>query len=252
MVSFPMPVIEARALTKVYRTGLLRRTRRALDGLNMSVEAGEIFALVGPNGAGKTTFVKLALGLLFPTSGEVLLNGRPPTEPAARASVGFLPERFSVPGYLKAEQVLRFFGELSGLRGRALQQRIDEVLEWVGLSEERRTPVKAFSRGMLQRLGLAQALLHDPDLLILDEPTGGLDPIARHEFRTLIQRLSEAGKTIFLNTHLIDEVARMAHRVAILNRGRLVRVGTVAELLQDETDLEAVIVRLLNHHADTL
>ncbi|SHK50552.1 ABC transporter ATP-binding protein [Rhodothermus profundi] len=247
-----MPVIEARALTKVYRTGLLRKKRRALDTLNLKVEAGEIFALVGPNGAGKTTFVKLALGLLFPTSGEVLLNGRPPTVPETRASVGFLPERFSVPGYLKAEQVLRFFGELSGLRGRRLQQRIDAVLEWVDLRAERRTPVKAFSRGMLQRLGLAQALLHDPDLLILDEPTGGLDPIARHGFRALIRRLNEAGKTIFLNTHLIDEVARMAHRVGILNKGRLIQVGSVATLLQDADDLETVIVRLLHRHADIL
>ncbi len=247
-----MPVIEARALSKVYRTGLLRRPRRALDNLNLEVEAGEIFALVGPNGAGKTTFVKLVLGLLFPTAGEVRLNGCVPTQPEARASVGFLPERFSVPGYLKAEQVLRFFGELSGLRGRKLQQRIEAVLEWVDLREERRTPVKAFSRGMLQRLGLAQALLHDPDLLVLDEPTGGLDPVARRAFRALIQRLNEAGKTIFLNTHLIDEVARMTHRVGILSKGRLIQIGAVEALLQEETDLEAVIVRLLSHHAHSL
>lgn len=238
------PLVEARALTKIYRKG--RRRVVALDRISLEVQAGEIFALVGPNGAGKTTFIKLLLGLRFPTSGEILLQGLSPQNPRARRIVGYQPEHFDLPGHLNVRDILRFFGRLSGLSGSTLHQRIAEVTQAIGLKDELETSFRKLSRGMRQRVALAQALLHDPELLVLDEPTSGLDPVARRTFRTYIQTLHARGKTILLNTHLIDEVARLAHRVAVLNKGRLLLVDSPERLMVHHgKELEAVVVQLI-------
>ncbi len=238
------PIIEARGLTKVYRKGRHRIT--ALDRLNLEVYAGEIFALVGPNGAGKTTFIKLLLGLRFPTSGQILLQGMSPQDPKARRAVGYQPELLDLPGHLRVVDILKFFGGLSGLSGNVLRQRIDGIIHRLELERDLKTPFRKLSKGLRQRVGLAQALLHDPALLVLDEPTSGLDPVARRTFRSWIQGLHAEGKTILLNTHLIDEVARLAHRMAVLNRGRLLTVERPETLMAHHGDeLEAVVVQLI-------
>ncbi len=240
-------ILSASNLTKTYRKG--RNTIEALKGITLEVKQGEIFALVGPNGAGKTTFIKLALGLRTPTKGTILLYGKPLSQPRTRRHIGYQPEHFPMPGHLKVEAILHFYGMLSGLRGTILRQRIEETLEEVALTEHRNTSFRALSKGMRQRLALAQALLHEPDFLILDEPTSGLDPIARNHFRLLIQRLNHTGKTILMNTHLLDEVARLAHRIAIFNQGQLLAVDTPEALLSTGGDeLEAAIVNMIQSH----
>ena len=239
-------ILSASNLTKIYRKG--RSTIEALKGISLEINQGEIFALVGPNGAGKTSFIKLALGLRTPTRGTILLYGKPPSQPIVRRRVGYQPEHFSLPGHLRVETILHFYGMLSGLRGNTLRQRIEETLEEVTLTEQRKAPFRTLSKGMRQRLALAQALLHEPDFLILDEPTSGLDPIARKHFRTHIQHLNKRGKTILMNTHLLDEVARLAHRIAIFNEGRLLAVHTPEALLANGTDdLESAIVNLIQN-----
>jgi len=225
------PAISVSDLSKTYRTGLFGRSSvRALDGVSLTVPDGAIFGLLGPNGAGKTTLVKILLGLVHPTAGTASLFGTPARQPSARERIGFLPENHRFPGFLTAEQTLHVYGRLADVDGSARTDRIAALLDKVGLGDRRDTKVKTFSKGMLQRLGLAQALLNDPDLLFLDEPTSGVDPVGRQVIRDLVLELRDDGTSIFLNSHLLSEVEKVCTQVAILRDGRLVREGTIEEL----------------------
>jgi ABC-2 type transport system ATP-binding protein len=218
-------------LSKTYRTGLFGRSSvRALDGVSLDVPEGAIFGLLGPNGAGKTTLVKILLGLVHPSAGTAELFGRPAQRPAARERIGFLPENHRFPGFLTAEQTLHVYGRMANVPGDPRTDRIADLLDQVGLGDRRDTKVKTFSKGMLQRLGLAQALLNDPDLLFLDEPTAGVDPVGRRGIRDLVLELRDDGATIFLNSHLLSEVEKVCSQIAILREGQLVRKGTIEEL----------------------
>lgn len=226
-----MLAIEADALSKVYRSGAFSRQQvNALSSFSIQVESGQIFSLLGPNGAGKTTFIKMLLSLAAPTSGSASVLGRRLPDVRVREKVGYLPENHRYPGYLTGEQVLRYFGELGGARSRQLGGRVGELLELVGMSQWRGMKVKRYSKGMMQRLGLAQALINDPEIVFLDEPTDGVDPVGRKEIREILKDLKRKGKTIFLNSHLLSEVELISDRVAVLDKGRLLKVGTVDEL----------------------
>jgi ABC-2 type transport system ATP-binding protein len=222
--------IEAQGLRKVYRPRFGGRTVAALDGLDLAVEPGEVFGLLGPNGAGKTTTVKILLGLTRPTSGTARLFGRPSADPESRRRVGYLPEGHRFPGYLTARQTLTLFGRMSGVDRATLGRRIPALLERVRLAEWTDVRVKKFSKGMTQRLGLAAALVHEPDLLLLDEPTDGVDPVGRREIRDLLQEEAKRGRAILLNSHLLSEVERMCGRVAVLRSGRIAAQGRIEDL----------------------
>jgi ABC-2 type transport system ATP-binding protein len=223
--------VEVQALRKTYRDGLFRRKRiDALKGVSFRVERGAIFGLLGPNGAGKTTLIKILLGIVHKSGGSARLLGRACGDRAGRQAVGFLPENHRIPRHHTANTALEFYAGLSGLSPRQARRRGEELLELVGLKGWGNTPVKKFSKGMQQRLGLAQAMMHDPDLLILDEPTDGVDPVGRSEMRATLSRLKEQGKTIFINSHLLQEVELVCDRVAILVQGELRREGLVSEL----------------------
>ena len=231
--------IEARGLRKVYRSRLGARRIEALAGVDLEVEPGEIFGLLGPNGAGKTTTVKILLGLTIPTSGEALLAGMPSASPESRQRVGYLPEGHRFPGYLTARQTLSIFGRMSGVDGRTLASRIPLLLERVRLSEWTDVRVKKFSKGMTQRLGLAAALVHEPEILLLDEPTDGVDPVGRREIRDLLREEARKGTTILLNSHLLSEIERTCDRVAVLRHGRVAAQGTIDSLTAGRESSEA-------------
>jgi ABC-2 type transport system ATP-binding protein len=214
---------------------------QALAGLHLKVPRGAVFGLLGPNGAGKTTLVKLALGIAFPTGGRALVLGRPAGDVATRARIGYLPENHRYPAHLTGSQVLDFFGRLSGLRSPERAQRVTSLLARVRLEEWAATPVRKYSKGMMQRLGMAQAILSQPDLLILDEPTDGVDPVGRSEIRDLLLEQKARGATIFLNSHLLSEVERLCDQVAILKEGRLVREGQVEDLTRPESIYEVEV-----------
>ncbi len=215
---------------------------RALEGLDLRVPRGAVFGLLGPNGAGKTTLVKLLLGIAFPTAGRATVLGRPPGDIEAKARMGYLPENHRYPPHLTGEQALHYFGRLSGLRSPGRASRVDGMLRRVKLDAWRSARVRTYSKGMMQRLGMAQALLNDPELLILDEPTDGIDPIGRHEIRDILIEQAGRGTTIFLNSHLLSEVERLCTRVAILKDGLLVREGSVDELTRP-TNVHEVTTR---------
>jgi ABC-2 type transport system ATP-binding protein len=226
-----MLAISTSHLSKTYTSGFRgKRQVNALQDFSLDVESGQIFSLLGPNGAGKTTFIKILLSLTRQTGGSAMILDHEVSDDRARLSVGYLPENHRYPGYLTGEQVLRSFGALGGVTGPLLQSRTATLLELVGMKDWRNVKVKKYSKGMMQRLGLAQAMINDPDLLFLDEPTDGVDPVGRAEIRDLLRNLKTRGKTIFLNSHLLSEVELISDRVAILDKGRLLRVGTVDEL----------------------
>ena len=230
-----MSAIATENLTKVFSSGLGRRREvRALTDVTIQVEQGEIFGLLGPNGAGKTTFIKILLSLTHATTGTASVLGLPVSERRARTRIGYLPENHRFPGYLTGAEALSFFGRLSGMSSGAVASAMPRLLELVGMSQWKGMRVKRYSKGMLQRLGLAQALLHDPDLLFLDEPTDGVDPVGRKEIRDVLRSLRDAGKTIFLNSHLLSEVEVISDRVAVLNRGAVAAIGSVEELTRIE------------------
>jgi ABC-2 type transport system ATP-binding protein len=222
--------IEAIDLSKSYRNGLFRKRFDALKGLSLRVERGEVFGLLGPNGAGKTTLIKIVLGIVRKTGGAASLLGRPAGDRQSRLRVGYLPENLRIATHHTARSAMEFYGKLSGLSRTEILSRRDQLLESVGLADRSQESIKKFSKGMLQRLGLAQALLHDPDLLILDEPTDGLDPHGRSHVRNLLSQLKAQGKTVFVNSHILQEVELICDRVAILDRGVLKAIGTVAEI----------------------
>lgn len=219
----------------------------ALDGFSLQVEQGEIFGFLGPNGAGKTTAIHLAMGFMRATTGSGRMLGKPFGHARTRRRVGFLAENVALYPR-RAEQLVRFYGGLNGLSGSKLKKQASEMLEQVGLSQEARRRVGGFSRGMVQRVGLAQALVNDPELLILDEPTSALDPLARVQVRELLLRSRESGKTVFLSSHLLSEVELISDRVAILNKGRLVALGKTADLLHSGDQTE-IVVRGVPVHA---
>lgn len=222
--------LEFENISKEYRRFTGARIA-ALESFSLQVHKGEIFGFLGPNGAGKTTAIHLAMGFMRATSGKGRMLDKPFGHAPTRRRVGFLAENVAL--YARpAEQLVRFYGGLNGMSGSLLKRRAGEMLEWVGLSQEARRSVGRFSRGMVQRVGLAQALVNDPDLLILDEPTSALDPLARVHVRELLLRMRESGKTVFLSSHLLSEVELVCDRVAILNQGRLVALGKTSELLQ--------------------
>ena len=230
-------VLEFENLSRDYRGFFGGRTTHALDGLSLAVEAGEIFGFLGPNGAGKTTALHIAMGLLQPTSGGGRMLGRPFGDAPTRRRVGFLAENVAL-YHRPASTLVRFYGALNGMRDPELAARTREVLDAVDLSADAGRNVGKFSRGMLQRVGLAQALVNDPELLILDEPTSALDPLGRVAVRELLLRMKAQGKTIFLSSHLLSEVELICDRVAILHRGRLAKLGRTAELLQSPEQAE--------------
>lgn len=232
-------VLEFRDASKEYSSFFGRRRLRALDRFSLSVSAGEIFGFLGPNGAGKTTAIHLAMGFMRPTHGGGQLLGQPFGIPSAHRRVGFLPENVAL--YPRgAEELVRFYGALNGLSGQALRRSAENVLNIVGLQDRSKGNVSKFSRGMLQGIGLAQALVNDPELLILDEPTSALDPASRVAVRELLVNMRAAGKTIFLSSHLLSEIELVCDRVAILHRGKMVRMGRTRDLLEATQRTEIV------------
>jgi ABC-2 type transport system ATP-binding protein len=226
-----MDILQTCELTKHYQYGVFKRKNIiALEKVSLSIKQGEIFGLLGPNGAGKTTFVKLILSITLPTSGSAKILNYSLGERALREQCGYLPENHRYPGFLTALDTLIFFGRLNGLSGSELKNKSISLLELVGLKDWVKVKTKKFSKGMLQRLGLAQALINDPKLLFLDEPTDGVDPIGRKEIRDILVDLKSRGTSIFLNSHLLSEVEMICDRVAILNKGKIVQTGTIAEL----------------------
>jgi ABC-2 type transport system ATP-binding protein len=223
--------IEAEGLTKVFRSRWTGATVHAVDGVSLSVRRGTTFGLLGPNGAGKTTFVKMLLSAVHPTAGRARFFGRDASDPPSRRPIGYLPENHRFPTYFTGVGMLEFYGALSGLDSATLSRRIPELMELVGLEQRwARVRVGKYSKGMLQRLGLAQALLHSPQLLILDEPTDGVDPVGRFHIREILKRLEQQGVTIFLNSHQLMEVEATCDEVAILHKGRVALTGRVKDL----------------------
>jgi ABC-2 type transport system ATP-binding protein len=225
--------VETVNLTKRYPLTWKRKVLVALDHLNLSVKAGEVFGLLGPNGSGKSTTLKLLLGLIIPSEGEARVFGLPPGSLEARKYIGFLPENPYFYGFLNGDETLRFFGKLTGITGAKLDRRIEELIELVGLQNGRERPLRSYSKGMLQRIGLAQALIHDPDLLFLDEPTAGVDPLGSSQIRDLILKLKQMGKTVIFSSHLLEQVQEVADRVAIFSLGKKVLEGSIDELLTE-------------------
>jgi ABC-2 type transport system ATP-binding protein len=227
-----MSAIRTDALTKHYSVGFWRpRPYVALDGLTLQVERGEVFGFLGPNGAGKTTTLKLLMQLIFPTSGTAEILGRPVGDVAVRRRIGFLPENPSFYDNVSAEELLDYFASLFGYAGAERTRRVSRLLDEVGLGAERRFQLRKYSKGMLQRVGIAQALLNDPEVVFLDEPMSGLDPIGRRDVRDIILRLRDAGTTIFFSSHILSDAEAICSRVAILVKGRLVASGSVADIV---------------------
>ena len=224
------PAIEVRGLRKVFRTTVMRGRITALDGVDLSVRPGELFGLLGPNGAGKTTTVKILLGLTRPTEGEAFISRLPVSDPESRRSVGYLPEGHKIPNYLTARQALSIFGRMSGLDSATINRRSVELLDALRIGEWIDVRVKKFSKGMTQRLGLAIALIHSPKVLLLDEPTDGVDPVGRREIRDLLREQAKNGTAILLNSHLLSEMEMTCDRVAVLRAGKVVAQGSVDAL----------------------
>src|SRR3984957_17449083 len=232
-------VIQIRNLSKIYRDFWGRKKVRALNSLSLDVEPGEVFGLLGPNGSGKTTTMKLLLGLLFPTEGEITILGRPAADVQKNERIGYLPEESYLYRFLNAEETLDFYGRLFNMPASTRRQRADALIKMVGLDGARRRQLKEYSKGMTRRIGLAQALINDPDLVLLDEPTSGLDPIGTREMKDLILRLKQQGKTVVMCSHQLADVQDVCDRIAILYAGELKLLGKVDDLLQehDETQL---------------
>ncbi|WP_425617633.1 ABC transporter ATP-binding protein [Anatilimnocola sp. NA78] len=234
-------VIETRTLTKVYKDFWGRSKVRALNALDLEIRRGEIFGLLGPNGSGKSTTIKLVLGLLFPTNGRALVFGKEATEVTKNERIGYLPEESYLYKFLNAEETLDFYGRLFNMPSQVRKDRINELINMVGLGWARRRQLREYSKGMTRRIGLAQALINDPELLLLDEPTSGLDPIGTREMKDLILKLRDQGKTIVMSSHLLPDVQDVCDRIAILHQGELKELGRVDELLtvQDVMQLRA-------------
>jgi len=235
------PPVALTGVTKIFPVPFQRRSIVAVRDLNLEVAAGQIYGLLGPNGSGKSTTLKIILGLVTPTRGQARIFGRPSNRVASRESVGFLPESPYFHKFLTGEETLRFYGKLCGLRGADLKNRVEEMLALVGLTNARRRRLAGYSKGMLQRIGLAQALIQEPALLVLDEPTAGVDPAGAREIRDLILALKSRGVTVLLSSHLLGQVQEICDRVGILANGVLVREGPLRELLGVENQTQFVL-----------
>src|SRR5947209_3235009 len=231
-------VVETRKLTKIYRDFWGRQKKVALRALNLQINRGEIFGLLGPNGSGKTTTIKLLLGLLFPTEGDAFVFGQPGAEVKKNERIGYLPEESYLYRFLNAEETLDFYGRLFNLSASVREKRAQQLIDIVGLSADKKRILKEYSKGMRQRIGLAQALINDPELVILDEPTSGLDPIGTRWMKDLIKGLRDQGKTVLMCSHRLDDVQDVCDRIAILHDGELQEYGKVDELLEDAARLE--------------
>jgi ABC-2 type transport system ATP-binding protein len=227
-----MAAIETQALAKDYTVGFWRpRPYRALDGLTLAVETGEVFGFLGPNGAGKTTTLKLLMQLVYPTAGTATILGRPLGDLAMKRRIGYLPENPYFYDYLTAEELLTYFAGLFGYKGEERTARVARLLDEVGLGAERRLQLRKFSKGMVQRVGLAQALINDPEVIFLDEPMSGLDPLGRRDVRALILRLRDEGRTVFFSSHILSDAETLCSRIAIVAKGKLMASGTLTDLV---------------------
>lgn len=231
-----MAVLRTEGLTKDYRAGFWRTRVRVLHDLNLEVQQGEIFGYLGPNGAGKTTTLNLLMGLIHPTAGRAWILDRDVSDVAVKAQVGFLPENPYFYNYLTGREFLDFYGQLFGIPSHERRRRIEELLDKVGLAHAGGLQLRKYSKGMLQRIGLAQALINDPQVVVLDEPMTGLDPVGRKEIRDLILDLKARGKTVFFSTHIVPDVEMICDRLGIIVAGRLIRVGRLEELLGSEVE----------------
>lgn len=241
-------IVEITNLTKDYSTGFLRkRNVRALDDLTLSVSGGQIFGFLGGNGAGKTTTIKILMGLLFPTGGNASILGKPIGDVSMHRKIGYCPENPYFYDYLSARELMNYFGELFGYPKTDRKKRTDDLLDLVGLEEKARDrQLRKFSKGMLQRVGLAQALINDPEIVFLDEPMSGLDPMGRREIRELIAGLRVQGKTVFMSTHILSDIEALCDEVAILRHGKLAAKGNLQELLTNENERQGFEVTIAN------
>jgi ABC-2 type transport system ATP-binding protein len=237
-----MHALEIQGLAKDYAVGFWKKTSRtALKALHLNITQGETFGFLGPNGAGKTTTLKLLMGIIFPTSGTATILGRDIGDPEVKRKVGFLPEQPYFYDYLSAPELLDYYARLSGVSAGARQSRIAELLERVGLRDVGNKQLRKFSKGMLQRVGIAQAIIHDPEIVFLDEPMSGLDPVGRHDVRELIQQLKDQGKTIFFSTHILSDAEALCDRVGVIHKGELRGVGVVNDFRSSVADKTEVI-----------
>jgi ABC-2 type transport system ATP-binding protein len=247
------PIVETKNLTVEYKAQIAGTGKKvAVKDLNLSVQAGEVFGFLGPNGAGKTTTMNVLLGFVNATSGAAFLFGVNVREPIARQRIRYLPELTYYYKFLTAEEILRFYARIFGIPRGEADKRIDQLLKLVELDHARKRPIKTYSKGMQQRVGLAQALINNPDLLILDEPTSGLDPLGRMKVREIIQRLKNEGKTVLFSSHELGEVETVCDRVAIINQGELKVEGRVADLLEKyQANLERIFLNLIGYQPQT-
>lgn len=241
----PTAAIEISGLVKDFSVGLRGVKLRAVDDLSLRVEPGHVFGLLGPNGSGKSTTIKIILGLLAPTAGQCTVFGVPGAQVESRLDVGYLPESPYFYRHLTGRELVRFYGRICGLKRARLAERVAEVIAWVGLTEAADRRVGTYSKGMLQRIGLAQALVHDPRLVILDEPTAGVDPVGSAAISELILKLKAQGKTVLITSHLLTQIEDICDRVAILDRGRLMVEGAVRDLV-GRTERQALVVENLS------
>lgn len=236
-----IPAIEIENLTKDFRVGMRGVKLRAADNVSFRVEQGEVFGLLGPNGSGKSTTLKIILGLLRPTSGSCRIFGKNSADVAARSRIGFLPEAPYFYGYLSGRELVKYYARMSGVPAEKIDERTEDALALTGMTDAAARRVKTYSKGMLQRIGVAQAIVHDPDLVILDEPTAGIDPIGSAEIGDAIRAMKSRGKTVVLCSHLLGQIEELCDRVAIMNRGKLVVAGTLDEVLTQRGKQLAVI-----------
>ncbi len=227
-------VIQIRNLSKIYRDFWGRKKVKALNSLSLDIHKGEVFGLLGPNGSGKTTTMKLLLGLLFPTEGEITILGKSATDVSKNERIGYLPEESYLYRFLNANETLDFYGRLFNMTGEQRRKRTDELIDMVGIGHARRRQLKEYSKGMTRRIGLAQALINDPDLVLLDEPTSGLDPMGTRDMKDLILKLKAQGKTVVMSSHLLSDVQDVCDRIAILYGGELKELGRVDDLLKEQ------------------
>ena len=235
------PAVQVKSLVKDFRGAFGRGMIRAVDDVSFEIASGEVYGLIGPNGSGKSTTMKALLGLVTPTAGICSIFGRDSTKVDSRQEVGFLPENPYFYKHLSGEETIRFYGKLCGMKGAVLRERTLELLKLVGLEDARKRRLGGYSKGMLQRIGLAQALVQDPRLLILDEPTAGVDPIGSRQIRDLIFKLKDRGFTVFLCSHLLEQVQEVCDRVGIIHKGSLVKEGRLDDLIAIEDQTEIVL-----------
>ena len=238
------PVIQIRNLTKTYRDFWGRKKVQALNSLSLEVNKGEVFGLLGPNGSGKTTTMKLLLGLLFPTEGEISILGKAASDVSKNERIGYLPEESYLYRFLNAEETLDFYGRLFDISAEERKERTNKLIEMVGLQHARRRQLKEYSKGMTRRIGLAQALINNPDLVLLDEPTSGLDPEGSQDMKRLINDLRDQGKTVVMCSHLLADVQDVCDRIAILYGGELKELGRVEDLLKEQHETQLVTSHL--------